>query len=403
MHAVPNVILTRLGSLQLVAPLIFLSWLLTAYPWAWFLTDPPEERWSSLFPPGILAATVAQVVLLVATAAALAGSTRLCRLPLPAFGLLLVSIAIPTLAWQRPEIWAPQIIPIDIALAALTLYSTPRVTLTAASLALGLLVTCLITRWVLLGEGGTPSEPGMALTLGTAVLIGTVIRQRRAHAAATLRQASAEAVNAERLRIARDLHDMVAHSLGVIALQAGAARRVMRTQPEAAREAVHNIEKVGQETLSGLRRVVSSLRDVDPDRPDLPTALPSLTTLDELVATTRAAGVDIDVSRQGEPQALPMEIDAAAYRIVQEAVANVIRHAETDACRIMISFREGGLFVEVVDDGTGRGRRPRAGFGFGLTGMRERVEMLNGTIVTGPRPEGGFRVAAHLPIPADAR
>ncbi|ABP56560.1 sensor histidine kinase [Salinispora tropica] len=401
MHAAPNVLLTRPGSLQLVTPLIFVSWLLTAYPWAWFLTSPPEERWSSLFPPGVLATTAARVALLVAAAAALAGSIRLRRLPLPAFGLLLASIAIPTLAWQQPEIWALQILPIDFALVAITLYSAPRVTLTATSLALGLLAVCLITRLVVHGEGGTPSEPGMALTVGMAVLIGTVIRQRRAQAAAARRQASAEVVSAERLRIARDLHDMVAHSLGVIALQAGAAGRVMHTQPEAAREAIHNIEKVGQETLSGLRRVVSSLRNVDPDRPDSPTAAPSLATLDELIATTRAAGVDIDVSRQGEPRALPMEIDAAAYRIVQEAVANVIRHAETDACRILISSREGELFVEVVDDGAGRGRRP--GAGFGLAGMRERVEMLHGTIVTGPRPEGGFRVAAHLPLPTDDR
>ncbi len=92
-----------------------------------------------------------------------------------------------------------------------------------------------------------------------------------------------------------------------------------------------------------------------------------------------------------------MEVDAAAYRIVQEAVANVIRHADTDVCRILISFRKAELFVEVVDDGSGRSQQP--GSGLGLVGMRERVEILHGRITTGPRPEGGFRVAAHLPLP----
>lgn len=265
--------------------------------------------------------------------------------------------------------------------------------LTAAGLALLLLATYLTARLMLGGEGGIPSEPGMALSVCTAVLLGTVIRQARTQAAVARERATAEAISAERLRIARDLHDMVAHSLGVITLQAGAAGRVMRTQPEAAREAVGSIEKVGQETLAGLRRVLSSLRDTDPDQPEVP----SLAILDQLISTTGAAGIDIELRQQGEPQALPMEVDAAAYRIVQEAVANVMRHADTNSCRVLISFREAELFVEVVDDGSGRGHRP--GNGLGLVGMRERVEMLHGTITTGPRSEGGFRVAAHLPLP----
>lgn len=397
MHAARSLLPTRLrsdglGPSWLIGLLVFTSWLVTVYPWIWFLTEPPDQRWSLLFPPDALSPITSQGVLLVAAAAALAGSIRLRQTPLLACTLLLTSIAIPTLVWRQPEIWSPQILPIDIALVVFTLYYPRRVALTAAGLTLFLLSAYLTTRLTLDGETGTASEPGMAISVCTAVLIGTVIRQRRTQATAARKQATTEAISAERLRIARDLHDMVAHSLGVIALQAGAAGRVMRTQPEAAREAIDSIEKTGQETLAGLRRILSSLRDTDPDPPPVP----SLSALDRLISTTRAAGIDIELRQQGEVQALPTEVDAAAYRIVQEAVANVIRHADTGSCRILISFREAELFVEVIDDGSGRG--PRPGGGLGLVGMRERVEMLHGTLTTGPRPEGGFRVAAHLPL-----
>nr|WP_205809126.1 sensor histidine kinase [Micromonospora sp. HNM0581] len=366
----------------------------TVYPWAWFITEPPDQRWSSLFPPGVLSSATGLVTLPVAAAAALAGGLLTRRSPLLAIALLLGSIAIPTLAWRQPEIWAPQILPVDIALAIVAAWYPRRVALTGAGLALAVLVAFLAARSIPGIEGGTPSEPGMALSLCTAVLIGTVARQARERAAEAREQAAAELISAERLRIARDLHDVVAHSLGVITLQAGAAGRIMRTQPDAAREAVGTIEKVGRETLAGLRRALSALRDVEPG--------PLLTTdVDDLLTTTRAAGMDVEVTQLGRPRALPPEIDTTAYRIVQEAVANVMRHASTDACRVLIDFREGDLSVEVVDDGAGRGRRFDPGFG--LIGMRERVEALGGTLATGPRPEGGFRVSAYLPLPGGER
>ncbi len=280
MHAARSLLPTRfrsdeLGSSWLSSLLIFTSWLVTVYPWIWFLTEPPDQRWSRLFAPDVLSPTTSQGILLVAAAAALVGGIRLRQTPLPAFTLLLASVAIPTLVWRQPEIGSPQILPIDIALVVLTLHHRRRVALTAAGLALLLLATYLTARLMLGGEGGIPSEPGMALSVCTAVLLGTVIRQARTQAAVARERATAEAISAERLRIARDLHDMVAHSLGVIALQAGAAGRVMRTQPEAAQEAVGSIEKVGQETLAGLRRVLSSLRDTDPDTQSSPRSPPS--------------------------------------------------------------------------------------------------------------------------------
>ncbi|MEV6305196.1 sensor histidine kinase [Actinoplanes sp. NPDC051861] len=364
------------------------SWLATAYPWAWFLSDQVGDRQSALFPPDVLGSGQGRAVLAVAAVSALAGGILLRRRPALAFALVLSSVMIPPLAWQRPEIWSPQIIPVGVALASLALTATRRVVLAAAGLTVCVLAGFLIARLTLSGEGGTPSEPFMAVSTCTAVLAGLVIRQSRAQAAAAHQRATAEAITEERLRIARDLHDMVAHNLGAIALQAGAAGRVMQSQPEAAREAVGSIERIGRETLSGVRRVVSGLR------------LCSLSGLDQLIATTRAAGIAVDLRWEGRSRSLPMEIDAAAFRIVQEAVANVIHHAGTPACRILISCRESELFVEVLDDGRGAGSR--LGAGFGLTGMRERVELLRGTITTGTRPEGGFRVAARLPLPADA-
>ncbi|HWS33489.1 MAG TPA: sensor histidine kinase [Actinoplanes sp.] len=400
MHVAPNVLST--GS-RLLGPLVFAGWLATVYPWVWFLIEPPDQRWSALFAPGVLSSTTTRIAVPAAAAAALAGSALLRRSPLLAVVLLLGSIAIPTLAWRQPEIWAPQIVPVDIALAIVAACHPRRVALTAAGLALLLLAAYLTARSLLSLENGTPSEPGMALSLCTAVLLGMMIRQGRERAAEARRQATAELISAERLRIARDLHDMVAHSLGVIALQAGAAGRIMRTQPEAAREAVGNIEKVGRETLAGLRRVVSSLRDVEPVPAGVRTTIPSLSAVDDLVTTTRAAGMEIDVIRLGAPRELPAEIDSTAYRVVQEAISNVIRHAGTDACHVLIDFREADLFVEVVDDGLGHRRRPGPDPGFGLVGMRERVEVLKGTLTAGPRPEGGYRVTACLPIPIGGR
>lgn len=163
------------------------------------------------------------------------------------------------------------------------------------------------------------------------------------------------AVTDERLRIARELHDMVAHSIGVIALQAGAARRVIDTQPERARDVPGEIEAAGRKTLSGLRRMLGALRSPEPALPPSGSQPPGLglADVDRLAATTTQAGVRVDVRRAGERRPLPREIDVAAYRIIQEAVTNVVRHAGTTSCRVSIDYR---------DDGRGGG----AGGGYGL-------------------------------------
>ncbi|MCY0955530.1 sensor histidine kinase [Streptomyces sp. H27-H5] len=240
------------------------------------------------------------------------------------------------------------------------------------------------------------------LALLASCMAGLLVRERREHATALRSQEVAEAVTAERLRIARELHDMVAHSIGIIAIQAGVGSRVIRTQPEEAAEALRAIETTSRETLSGLRRTLVALRRTDPGAAGSgPTSLgpaPGLDDLDRLAEATADAGVRVDLRRTGLRRPLPTDIDLSAYRIVQEALTNVVRHAGTGQCRVSIDHGEGELSVEVVDDGRGA-TATGPGHGFGIVGMRERVALLHGRLSVGPRPEGGFRVAARLPLP----
>ncbi|MFE1794970.1 sensor histidine kinase [Streptomyces sp. NPDC059517] len=239
----------------------------------------------------------------------------------------------------------------------------------------------------------------LALTMVTAWTVGHSVRERRQHTADLRARAAEQAVTAERLRIARELHDMVAHSIGVIAIQAGVGRRVIDTQPSEARNALAAIEDTSRDTLAGLRRMLGALRQADPadTAPLGPT--PVLADLGALVERTRDAGVRVDIDRQGEGRPLPTEIELSAYSIIQEAITNVVRHSGADACRVTVDCREDDLSIEITDEGRGRSGLPGAA-GYGLTGMRERAELLHGEFTAGPRAEGGFRVAARLPVPA---
>ncbi|MFD4481290.1 sensor histidine kinase [Streptomyces sp. NPDC058471] len=250
------------------------------------------------------------------------------------------------------------------------------------------------------------------LALVASCATGLLVSERREHAVALRAQEVTEAVTAERLRIARELHDMVAHSIGIIAIQAGAGSRVIRTQPAKAQEALRAIEDTSREALSGLRRTLVSLRRADPEAATPRTSplppVPGLADVERLAASTAAAGVRVDVRRTGDARPLPPDIDLSAYRIVQEALTNVVRHARTGHCQVTIGHEHGELCVEVVDDGLGPGDEPGSrpggpvphpGHGFGLAGMRERVDLLNGRFSAGPGHNGGFRVSARLPLP----
>lgn len=288
---------------------------------------------------------------------------------------------------------------------------SPRVSIAAATVALGVQVG----GWVAVSGGsfvevrrrgpasllGSSPELAVALITIIAWLIGNSIRLAHVHSQALRVQAEAQAATAERLRIARDLHDMVAHSVGIIAIQAGMGRRVIESQPAEARDALAAIETTSRETLAGLRRTVGALRRAGPSAegdPD-PLETPGLADLARLVDKTRNAGLRVDVRRHGRPRPLPAEVDTSAFRIIQEAVTNVVRHAGAGRCQVSIDHGEGELSIEVTDDGCGT---PVGETGYGIAGMRERADLLHGELSAGPRPEGGFRVTARLPLLAAA-
>jgi signal transduction histidine kinase len=284
-----------------------------------------------------------------------------------------------------------------------------RFSLAAAAVVFGVLAIC----WV---EGARvsldplmfgPGIPVWLVIVPTIVviawLIGHSIRQAHVHAEQLRAQADAQAATAERLRIARELHDMVAHSIGIIAIQAGMGSRVIATQPTEAGNALAAIEATSRQTLAGLRQMLGALRRAEPRTDSWPAPThpaPGLADLGRLAATTLDAGVRVDVQWRGDRRPLPAEVDLSAFRIVQEAVTNVIRHAGTRNCQVSIDCHDEELSIEVTDDGRGGVIAPA---GYGVTGMRERADLLGGQLTAGPRPGGGFRVAARLPLPAAAR
>jgi signal transduction histidine kinase len=354
--------------------------------------------------------------LAVAALTTLAGSVLLGRRPLTALALLLSGSVCMAMALNSTEITFEQFLPAEVALCHIAVTRPRRVSVAAAVLALGTLAGYASVRLLLGYPIGTAIELAVGLTAVIAWLVGNSLRQGREHA----RTLNAQAVTAERLRIARELHDMVAHSIGIIAIQAGAARMVIDSRPAAAGEALGAIENASRETLAGLRRMLGALRRAEappsgraaPGGPAsaAPAVVPAgsapgLADVERLAAATSAAGVHVDVRWQGGRDPLPPEIDLSAYRIVQEAVTNVVRHAGARRCQVTIERRDAELSIEVVDPGGGHGGHGQGtpGAGYGIVGMRERVGLLRGDFSAGPRPDGGFRVAARLPLPAGAR
>jgi signal transduction histidine kinase len=242
--------------------------------------------------------------------------------------------------------------------------------------------------------------------------LGLLQRNRREHTAkleALNRQLAEEresrarwAVSEERSRIARELHDVIAHAVSVMVVQAGAARRVAVTRPEQARDAMTSIESTGRQALVEMRRVVGVLRNGDE-----PTTLdpqPRLADVPALVEQARKAGLEVELDVKGDPRSLPAGVDLSAYRIVQEALTNVRKHAGPASVEVRVRYGTHSLRIEVTDDGrSASGPDSNGNRGHGLIGMRERVALYGGKLDVGPRPEGGFRVLADLPLEAAAR
>jgi signal transduction histidine kinase len=342
----------------------------------------------------------------------LASAFLLRRRPLMALAVLLGG-SVASMGLQRRPADAAAVVlacAAGLEICSIAATRTRRVSVTGAAMVVGAgLLTPLLgmptpgSLRVGSGGQGVPLVP-IAVSLVTIIawLVGNSIREAQVRADLVRAQAAAQIAMAERLRIARELHDIVAHSIGIIAVQAGAGRRVFDARPAEACDALAAIEATSRETLSGLRRMVTGLRRSDPGPGPGPAPLgpaPGLADLQQLVALTLDAGVQVEVDWRGSRQPLPAAIDLSAFRIIQEAVTNVVRHAGADRCQVSIGQQDEQLSIEVTDRGRGG---TTAETGYGITGMRERAALLGGDFTAGPRPGGGFRVAARLPVPVPA-
>jgi signal transduction histidine kinase len=347
----------------------------------------------------------------------------------------------------------------------------------AARVLIAVFATLLADAVLLRLTGGDVVPDGGLVSAALCVIIawftGYIVRQRRRYALRLQDEAASKAVAEERLRIARELHDVVAHSMSVIAVQAGYGQYVIDTQPADARDALGAIQATSRDALDEMRRMLGALRQAyetdqrevaaraardpgagadvgDPagdsaggsaddsaggsagDAGAAPLSpAPGLADLDRLISRTASAGVRVDVTRCGHPRDLPASIDLSAYRIVQEALTNVVKHARTSSCRVLIGYGQDELILEVTDNGAGLPAMAGAGVpgnslaladggpalfaesgapgwsapdvagsGHGIIGMRERVSLLGGEFSAGPLAGYGFQVSAHIPLPA---
>ena len=252
-----------------------------------------------------------------------------------------------------------------------------------------------------------------ALIFGSALLIGDNLKTRRAYVASLQERAeraeqnreedARRAVAVERARIARELHDVVAHSMSVMIVQAGAARRVLQGDPERAGTALSEIEATGRQAMTEMRRLLGVLRDEQESVPAL-APQPSMRNMAALVDQFRVAGLDVRLDVVGDEIDLPPGVDLSAYRIVQEALTNALKHAGPASAVVTVCYTDDRVEVEVCDDGRGAAAGAAAeGAGHGLVGMRERVDLFGGVLRAGPQAGGGFAVLARLPLEPVAR
>jgi signal transduction histidine kinase len=308
-----------------------------------------------------------------------------------------------------PEFLGPAIL---VAVYSVAAYGSRWVALAGLAAAeLGLAAVQLIQ-----GRFGEPAAwVQFALIIGAAWLLGYFVGDRHVYAArleertAELEQAREElarrAVAEERLRLARELHDVVAHSMSVIAVQSGVGAHVAESRPEEVGKALSAIEATSRATLEELRRLLGVLRQDSESQASL-APVPGLADLDGLLGEVAKAGLAVRLRVEGTPSQLPAGVDLSAYRIVQEALTNVVKHAGPARAQVVVGYGDQEVRVEVTDDGRGAvtsasdGRVER---GHGLIGMRERVAAFGGDLEVGPRPGGGFRVVARLPLAMDRR
>ncbi len=275
----------------------------------------------------------------------------------------------------------------------------------------------------LTGWGGVASDPFFPVIWLLVIGVwwtGDVLRSREREALVAQERATRlelereheaeRAASAERGRIARELHDVIAHSLSVMVIQASAARRMLDQDQAAVHGSLDAIEQTGRTAMVEMRRLLGVVRRDEPSETAPMAPQPSLESLGTLIDDMRGAGLEVDVRIEGDRRPLAPGVDVSAYRIVQEALTNALRHARAARTEVVLRYLPGALEVSVIDDGSAVGGQDPAGGrdesdapGHGLVGMRERVALLHGELEAGPRPEGGFAVRALLPVEPGAR
>jgi signal transduction histidine kinase len=339
---------------------------------------------------GRQALDVLGIALLVGAPAALYWLRRM-TVPVLAFTLV-VTLAYWSLDYPR----GPAFIALTVAFAVALLRGHRG----AAWLSAGLAWAGLLWLPALVGDAAT-APLGKAVGVGAWMLVfGAAMeliafrRDRTQEAERARRQEEIARAGQERLRIARELHDVLAHNVSLINVQAGTALHLLDQQPERARPALEAIKDASSETLREVRSVLGILRGPGEEAPRSPTA--GTAGVEELISRTAAAGISVASEVRGDPRPLPASVDLAVYRILQEALTNVARHAQPAVATVRLTFADDDVTLEVEDDGAGNGEVPPAGNG--IAGMRERVAALGGDFSAGPRGDSGFRVAARLPL-----
>ncbi|MGH2910462.1 MAG: sensor histidine kinase [Solirubrobacteraceae bacterium] len=336
--------------------------------------------------------------------------------PAPAAAYLLVAVSALALIWRRRR----PVLVLAISLGAALLYTclgyfdgavilNPMFALYAVALtaptsrAIGVSAVMIVTLMAANAAfdpfgttgGGFILIPG---EVAAALFLGLWVASRHAYARRESAEQARRAVDTERLRIARELHDVVAHTMATINVQAGVAAHVIDQQPDQAAQALEAIRGASKEGLRELRSILNVLRQADEH--DERSPAPRLAELDGLVENAARAGLPATVTVHGQARTLPATVDLTAYRIVQESLTNALRYAGPTTAHVTLSYTADVLDVEVSDGGQGRTVENSQGAGHGIMGMRERAEAVGGTFAAGPGPKGGFHVHARLPFRA---
>ena len=316
--------------------------------------------------------------------------------------VMALAITVQALAAEPPEAIWTLVAVIVAAYSAAAYESMGRAVAGASAIAVAIAVSILRDS----SDSAANIAPTLVVFVAVPWLAGRTLHRRERDSASLSEQVEAlereqellaqQAVAEERARLARELHDVVAHSLSVIAIQADAAEAAIDHDPALAREPLSAVKHTAREALSEMRRLLGLLRETDSGAQLEPQ--PGLASLDALVEKVGAAGLDVEFTVEGERATLAPGIDLSAYRIVQEGLTNALRHAGPTRARVLLRYTPGEVELEVVDDGPSNGAAPRSTQGgHGLVGMRERVALYGGSLEAGARPGGGYGVRATLP------